>query len=307
MSDKQVINLSWLLSELADQPKQGITFGQEAWNRFRDNMIGSRREFPPPAYKSGNISYIDDGKNLHIIDFLMARAKHVVDSTLTDLHKFLQSSGASTLDKTITRHWDEFEESFGVRELGGIPRFPWFFTLREGLKADVDACLAEWNTLMSSKSASQDYSDKVKIVYEIWNAIQPRLPAPMDDSTYDTSAILLRELMADDDEDMATPELGRWELLKASWAYKQHHYRQRFVWQMAGRQLHHLKALAVAGSVLVAPHMYAALKTDNVYIKRLMARVTDGDHFAGASDGLREGHGGLGGLSSSASPGEEDE
>lgn len=336
VSDKQAINLSWLLSELADQPKQGITFGQADWNRFRDDMIGSRRELAPPAYKSGHVTYTyaaaDGGKSLHIIDFLMGQANRVVDGALKDLSDFLKASGASTLDRAVTRHWDRFEASFGARVDPGAggggarARFPWFPALRDGLRADVDACLGEWSALMGRKGAGQEYEDKVKIVYERWNAIRPRLPpAPADHGTHShhpSTIILLRELVADgggDDDDEEgeglgnthPPELGRWALLRASYAYKQHHHRQRFVWQMAGRQLQHLKARAASGSssVLVAPHMYAALRTDNVYIKRLMARVADGDQgvVGGAGDDDGEyGEGGRGGLGE-FSPGEEDE
>lgn len=302
VSDEHAIKLSWLLSDLADQPKQGITFGQEAWNRFRDDILGTRREFPPPAYKTGALSSAGRGRNLHIIDFLMGHAKHVVDSALTDLHAFLQSSGASTTDRAVISYWDRFEGSFGAMDSGDFaPRCAWFTALRDGLKADVEACLAKWRDLMSGSGAGvQDYSEKVKRVYETWRAIKPRLPTGGEDNS-----ALLAEVLGRQDDDLVAPDLTRWELLKASWAFK-HHHRRRFVWQMAGRQLQHIKALTVAGSVLVAPNIYAALRTDNAYVKRLMARISDGDCvLAGYHDG-GAGDNGMGQLPWSSSPAEED-
>lgn len=288
-------------------------------------MIGTRREFPPPAYKTGTLSSSAtvDGRDLHIIDFLMGHAKHVVDDALRDLHTFLQSSGASTTDEAIVCHWDRFEESVGgcsadltANATPRRQRAAWFSALRDGLKADVEACLAEWSGLMGGPGSAgvEDYREKVELTYETWRAIKPRLPSTTGGlgGKHDEDAAglsLLTDWLLGTTHGLVAPELGPWELLKASFAFRQHH-RRRFVWQMAGRQLQHIKALSVvagAPSVLVASNMYAALRTDNAYVKRLMARISDGDSsaFAGRDDGgPRDGE--LGVLPWSSSPADEE-
>lgn len=270
VSDQKAIKFSWLLSELADQPKQGILFGQEQWNRFRDDIVGTRRELSQPAYKTGKLPHGSQAKKLHVIDFLMCQAKQVVDSTLTNLHQFLRSTGASATDRDIVRYWDQFETKFGGSK--------WFRDLRDGLQHDVKVCLAEWNRLIGS--GVLDYRQKVEQAHAAWRGIKPRVPS--EDSHL---AALVREILH---EDRLVSDLGQWELLKASWAFK-HHHRRRFVWQMAGRQLQAIKALSVkcdshgnpllaAGAPIpVITNMYAALRPDNTYIKRLMALGNDGE------------------------------
>lgn len=200
----------------------------------------------------------------------MCEAKQVVEGALTDLHQFLKSSGASTRDQDVEVYWTDFERKFGDLSMYGRPRCKWLLALRDGLKADVDACLREWNGLMGP--GVQDYREKVGHAYASWRAIKPRLPGGRDS---DAMVNMIRGLLDDDARD-----LGLWELLKASWAFR-HHHQRRFVWQMAGRQLQAIKALSaqpngllVSGDgvpVPVVPNMYAALKPDSTYIKRLIA------------------------------------
>lgn len=280
VSDERVIKLSWLLSDLADQPKQGILFGREEWNRFQDEVVGSRRHLPAPAYKGSSV-ILGDGAN-HIIDYLTHASRMVVEGALTDLYKFMRTSGASSLDHDAVRHWDEFERTFGNPDSRGTPRAAWFVTLRDGLRSDVQACLDEWRRLMSS-SDDVGYPTKVRHIYGIWRSIKPRIASDKVNPWANFARHFLLQ------EGLVVPELSQWELLKASWTLKHHHKRGRFVWQMAGRQLQAVKALAVrsrmpglagpgdAVPIVVIPNMYAALKPDNTYIKRLMAREDDED------------------------------
>lgn len=234
------------------------------------------------------------------MDFLMGHANRVINDSLRDLHQFLQSSGAYTTDKAISGHWDNFETKFGSLDRISRPRCTWFLELRDGLKANVDACLAEWSCLMSGPAGVQDYAEKVALVYEKWQAIRPHLPARRQASEPRLPTELLEE-----QDDLVAPELRPWELLKASYAFK-HHHRRRFVWQMAGRQILHLKALSSA-SLLVVPSMYAALRTNNVYVKRLMAQTIDGTvGYAEFSDDETSGYG-FGELPWTSSPAEEEQ
>lgn len=207
----------------------------------------------------------------------MLKAKRVVDESLAELHRFLQATGAGTYDYDLVQYWDRFES--GCTGAGATTS--WFGTLREGLKMDVDALVAEWNRAMAvdGGSGKQNYRENVVRLFEVYRAIQPRLPEAMDDPTAVGVGLLQR--------DSVVPELSNWELLKASFVFKQHHHR-RLVWQLAGRQLQALKALAAARCsfssasppVLVTASMYAALKPDNTYIKRLRA-VDDEDEDEG--------------------------
>ncbi|KAF3760044.1 hypothetical protein M406DRAFT_270014, partial [Cryphonectria parasitica EP155] len=285
--DEVAIKISWLLSELADQPKQGILFGQNDWNRFRDDVVGTRRQYPAPAYKSALQLSSMSAEPRHIIDYLMYEAKKVVDIALTDLHKFLGSCGASTIDRDVNAYWNQFEIDFGGMRLRGKPRNTWFPALRDGLRSDVEACLAEWDRAM--RSGVKDYRDKVKHIHTKWKEIQPRFGVEQEGMSESAEAVE-KFLM---ESGWTVAELSRWELLKASFAFK-HYHRRRFVWQMAGRQLQAIKALSVRcdGAVssqqqqqqqenvpiLVTSNMYAALKPDNTYIKRLVA-MEGGDGF----------------------------
>lgn len=297
VSDKATIKLSWLLSELADQPKQGILFNQRDWFRFRDTVVGKKMMvLPIPAYKSGGISLRPDAK--HVIDYLMYTTKQVVDKSLTDLHRFTEASGASNSDQDVAGFWDHFETTFADRSMKGRPRCAWFVSLRDGLKSDVDACVAEWRDKM--RQGPEGYPDKVWYVYARWRTVQPRLPvdALSTNPMSDTARKFLLE------EDLVAPDLSKWELLKASFAFKYYH-RSRFVWQMAGRQIQAIKALAVrrfhgdasslTAPVVVVPNMYVALRPDNTYIKRLMAFEADDDVIE-FEDGVGDTSGGLGGL-----------
>ena len=284
VSDGRVVKLSWLLSDLADQPKQGILFGHEEWERLQKDVVGPRKQLPVPAYKANSATIRPGAK--HIIDFLTYTSRQVVERALTDLHKFMLASQASAWDQDVASYWNQFERTFGNPDSHGMPRTAWFLTLRDGLRSDVEACLDEWKRIISSSDES-NYPTKVGYIYGIWRGIKPRItpheaPGPL--------AKAARQFLLQDDS--VVPELSQWELLKASWAFKHHNSRARFVWQMAGRQLQAIKALAgrstttttpgliVPGDavpIMVAPSIYAALKPDNTYIKRLVARETDGD------------------------------
>ncbi|CAN8099924.1 unnamed protein product [Discula destructiva] len=284
VSSKTAIAVSWLLSELADQPKQGVLFAQDDWKRFRNTTVRNRRELSTPAYKTGGLRSRPE-ETQHVIDYLMCKAEQVVNGALTDLNQFLKSSGASTWDQDVTEHWNTFELAHGDISMNGRPRCKWFLALRDGLKADVDACLREWNGLM--EPGVMDYREKVGHAYVRWRAIKPHLP----ESRESNSAVSMVKTWLGADLPNAR-DLCPWELLKASWAFK-HYHQKRFVWQMAGRQLQAIKSLSARSSgaqcpigdgsaVPVVANMYAALKPDNTYIKRLVAlEADDDDDFVG--------------------------
>lgn len=274
-----------------------------------------------PAYRSGGGSGLQpDAK--HVIDYLMHAAKQLVDKALRDLHRVHEASGASHGDADVAAYWDRFARAFGdPSKTHGRPRCAWFVRLRDGLRADVDACAAEWRDAMLAMTMRPEetrYPDKVWHVYARWRAIRPQLP-PADALSTTTinsiSAETARKFLLEQDQDLAAPpppDLSKWELLKASFAFAHHGGQARFVWQMAGRQLQAIKALAVgtaAGAATTAPppvpvvaNMYVALRPDNGYIKRVMALEgdeDDEDDGGGGGVGLHDGQQGLQGLPSS--------
>lgn len=259
LSDERIIKLSWLLSELADQPKQGILFGRDEWKRFQDDVVGTWRYLSTPLHRAGNGSrHIGPGAK-HIIDFLSYTAKSVIDAVLEDLHRFMLQSNASTTDGDIRGYWDHFTKMCEQQQ----PE--WSAALHQNLKSDLAVCREEWSRLMTLN----DYRAAVGQVHKIWSGIKPRVPAHVAGGSSAAHFLL--------QDGLVHPEFSQWELVKASLAFKLYSGQGRFVWQMAGRQLQAIKALS-AGSrsvgsvpVVVVPNMYAALKPDNTYIKRLLA------------------------------------
>lgn len=259
LNDEPVIKLSWLLSELADQPKQGILFGRDEWIRFLDDVVGTRRHFPTPLYKDSKTSRSIGPGAKHIIDFLSYTAQRVTNSVLKDLHDFLMKSQASTTDMDIVGYWNHFAKVYQQQ------RPECFSALHQNLMSDLQQCRNEWNRLVTPSN----YRAAVGQVYKVWSDIKPRIPAHVAGGS-DAACFLLQD-------GLVHPELSQWELIKASLAFKLYSRRSRFVWRMAGRQLQAIKALSTSSRgpgavpVVVVPNMYAALKPDNTYIKRLMA------------------------------------
>lgn len=244
-----------------------------------------------PAYKKTPQPQLrPNAKN--IIDYLMFQAKTVVVASLAELQRFLDGSGASTLDEDVVSYWNRFEQTFGEIDGHGMPRCGWFLALCDGLQRDVEVCMSNWTSLMMREDPEMDYTAKVKLVYADWRQIQPRFPdhhlLNCEDNAYSAAAvsIISRFLTAQGGPNKLDDNYSQWELLKASWVFKHfHHKKRRFIWQMAGRQLQMLKALASSSSsssqdsapFMITANMYVALKPDNTYIKRLMVMLEDGD------------------------------
>jgi hypothetical protein len=123
------------------------------------------------------------------------------------------------------------------------------------------------------------FPQKVLQLYEQWRAIEPdlKLKNKVDSKTV---ALLQQPYLND-------PELSQWALLKASTTFKLYYAKSnKFVWQMAGRQLQFMKALMCSGGngvpVLAVPSMYAALKPDGRFIKQVVAMMDgEGSQYTG--------------------------
>lgn len=291
ISNRSVISLSWLLSELADQAKNGIIFDFRHWKDLRSRFIGQKLPLPELAYKSKKTPRWVEAN--HIIDHLrFVVAKGVIEDELISLKDFYKLEPANTYDADLTGYWKQFEVAVGRLDRNGIPQAAWFANLRRNLRDELTACSEEWRARMKPKS---NYRLNVLEVYDQWRKIEPSMltaSAENDDERRlieIVGAFLLQT-------DTHHSDLNHWQLLKASLSftlfYKSHN---SFVWQVAGRQLQFIKALKSSSSdgssssfggsgvpIPVMPSLYAALRPDNKYIKRIMAKGDNNGRRAAA-------------------------
>ncbi|RYP53783.1 hypothetical protein DL769_010456 [Monosporascus sp. CRB-8-3] len=288
IGENSVVALSWFLSELADQAKNGIIFGEQQWARLRNDFVGEKRRLPEPAYKSKVSTQWKEAE--HIIDHLrFVVAKGVIESELKSLNDFYETDPAYSFDADLTGYWDQFEKAVGQLDNRGVPRSGWLIALRRNLKSELEECFAMWRKQMAPKNAYRPES--VLEVYDHWRDIQPSL-----DTDGNNKEHCLTEVVAAFLQQPGThpPELSQWQLLKASLTFREFHTANvKFVWRIAGRQLQFIKALSTGchgggPPVPVIPHLYAALKPDNKYIKRVVARE-DGGVVSEAAEGPAEG------------------
>ncbi|KAI0161728.1 RNA dependent RNA polymerase-domain-containing protein [Hypoxylon sp. FL1284] len=263
ISNAPVVNLSWFLGELADQAKNGIIFGNAEWQRFRHDLIGEKLRLAKPAYKTDRTAAMTHAD--HIIDHLrFVVAKRIIESELRSLNDSYKAEPAYLFDADVTNHWNEFEKTVGNPDHKGEPKEGWVLSLRQDLKDQLTACCNEWQRRMTAK---RDYRSDVLDIYDRWWSIEPYV-----DPDVERDNVTLSQLQQ---SGTRPPELSNWRLLQASMTFKMFHKTNAgFVWQIAGRQIQYIKALkssADAGKVpaLVVPSIYAALRPDSKYIKRI--------------------------------------
>ena len=280
ISSEPVVTLSWFLGELADQTKNGIIFGEENWKFLRRDVVKHERQLPKPAYKGGEGTTTD-----HIIDYLMFDvAKGMIDNELTSLTAFYNTDPAYTFDIDLADYWNQFEESLGRPNRNGITQARWLVGLRDHLKGQLTSCCDIWSERMPSK---KDFRADVLDIHGRWRGIEPFLESDHlpDEEVRLVEAV--RNLLLQ--PGTHHPDLSQWQLLKASMTFKTFHSRHtKFAWQIAGRQLQFIKALrsgaGVGAPIFIVPRLYAALRPDNKYIKRIVARA-EGNGSGGCGDG----------------------
>ncbi|OTB00025.1 hypothetical protein M426DRAFT_268321 [Hypoxylon sp. CI-4A] len=267
ISDRPALALSSLLGDIADQAKQGIIFGQKDWDAFQRDMLSKGH------YKSSPKKQIQQPD--HILDFLRTRINAVICDELNAFNGFIREGPvkAYLYDADLAGYWDRFQTDFegGAENEGRHTR--WVSTLKSRLRADIWDCAEFWST--SGTKAS--YQDKVWPPYERWRSISPCIE---EGHQHDTIRSFLLQ------QGNFPPELSQWELLKASLAFTMSQRPKSdvplsFVWQIVGRQLQYIKAQSTGLDktaetrrgipILMASNMYAALKPDGRYIRRLMS------------------------------------
>lgn len=272
ISDKAAHSLSWLLSELADESKQGLELTDKNWSLYVKEIKGKR--YSPVFETSSNL--VSQRNSTYIIDYLKTASKTEVHNGLQAIYNSMDTarldgqSLATVYDADLANYWDAFET--WVKDSFGMPseEFAWLTEVRDCLRHDLQACADEWRTVMGSQKKGS-YQQNVQQVHMRWCAIQPISEAH--------GALTNRLIHLFGQSGIAPAELQQWELLKASMVVKLFAARMspRFVWQIAGRQLQFIKAMkSPQGTTpqLVNAHILAMLRPNIKSIRR--ARTKDG-------------------------------
>jgi hypothetical protein len=277
--DNASVVLSTLLSNLVDQPKQGIVFGMDGWDRLRRHLRVPLH-LEDPGYKFSN--WTARGEPSHIIDHLkFSVVKKTIDLELEAFYKELNPLGTTTqtYDEDLVKPFENFQE---IAKGSASCR-----NLLLGLEISLGEVFALWGEVMG-KDKDKDgnestFPQRVAPVYDKWRAIQPVFAGRQTRSQADSKVVslLLEQWLSNDkDGDNVSHELSRWSLLKASMTFKLYHAKRlRFVWQLAGRQLQFIKAMVSSSKsvgrvpTLVEPLMYAGLTVDKRFVTQYVAMM----------------------------------
>lgn len=279
--DHASVVLSTLLGHLVDQPKQGIVFGTEAWDRLRRHLKVPLH-LDDPAYKFDN--WTARGEPTHIIDHLkFAIVKKTIDHELTVFYQELNPLGVNTpsYDGDLVKPFEHFRR---IADGSASSR-----SLLLGLENSLGEVFALWGELMGKdKDRDKDgneskFSQRVMQVYDKWHAIQPVFAGRQTRAQAESKVVaLLVQNWASPDTigDNVAHELSHWSLLKASMTFKLYYAKKlRFVWQIAGRQLQFIKAIVTSAKTpgrvptLVDPLLYAGTTVDKTFVAQYVSMM----------------------------------
>ncbi|EGR45650.1 uncharacterized protein TRIREDRAFT_67742, partial [Trichoderma reesei QM6a] len=259
--DRAAIHLSQLLGYLVDQSKQGYVFTQDDWHRFRTVHLGMKKTLlnEPEYAKEKGTRLPDKGGRLHVLDYLRFDvAEKVIDAVLTSFHESIhgKDSEVQTYDSELTKLTNLYDEqattSSSCRQL------------LTHLRSSIAALSDEWRVSMRDGIENSKFANKAEAVYQKWLDIQP--PPEL---------LMSGEFPALVHDANKASALSNWQLLKASTTFKKyHHSAPKFVWNMAGKQLAYIKAMArndagETSKVLVIPEMWGVLRPDKKLITSL--------------------------------------
>ncbi|KAM0287733.1 hypothetical protein ACHAQH_000264 [Verticillium albo-atrum] len=269
------IALSTLVGHLVDQAKQGIVFGRDQWIRFSREQLRERsHHLPEPRYKSTEMGLNTNQKRSsaeHVLDYLkFSVALPLIEKELGNFDKMLGTE-AVTWDKDLAGPFDEFERIMQTSESSSMTTSDScvFREIKQYLTSQLEAVRQQWRDTVT---AEYKFTETAQKVYERWQAIEVP-PKALGNKEID---LYLRK-------GSSSLLFNNWALLKASTTFKTYHQSaERFVWNIAGRQLAWIKALSgtkgQSGPIAVAPYMYAILRPDPGLVKGIMAKKgsTDG-------------------------------
>jgi hypothetical protein len=259
IEDPSVINMSWLLSALVDQPKSGFTFNKKILQRFQKEYCENQVDLKQPAYKKGTIGRISEP--CHIFDFLKYKMQEIIHQGLSDLCQYRSSQNGDggtldvpTFDKDLASYWNEFEaEAMNlIHQQDSVSN--WLSDMRSNLKRDIDTCYSYWVEVMSGPNGKANYLAKVASVHERWVSISPQIAK--------RSAVAEAVIWTLTRPSTHSAQLGTWQLLKASLSFKLYHNTRKFLWCIAGRQLQFIKSSKARVPIPVTPRTYKVLRPD---------------------------------------------
>ncbi|ROV99144.1 hypothetical protein VMCG_06683 [Cytospora schulzeri] len=272
--------LSTLLSNLVDQAKQGIEFTDEDFKALKKDLAKDykvRQEYDRiPAYKSEYWGSNEPPK--HIIDYLkFGIAQPIIAKELNSLNTALNEGRPEFYDQDLVAYYKKYDQlARDPSELG-----KWMKDLHSYLDQEIEKTSEAWDRSTAS------WPEKVRSIYELWQAIQPdKVPSLSGQQPTANYATAIQTLLLGG-------ELSHWELWKASFAFYKFK-RKRFPWQMAGRQLCHIKAMAVCAKTpgaahapaTVVPQIHASLRPDPKFVKLIVAMMEgQGSQFMDQRDG----------------------
>ncbi|KAB5517511.1 RNA dependent RNA polymerase-domain-containing protein [Coniochaeta sp. 2T2.1] len=291
--DQASLVLSTLLSNLVDQPKQGIIFGTDAWDRLRRHLK-MPSHLDDPAYKFDLWTGRDEPS--HVIDHLkFTVVKKTIDAELTAFYEELNPQGTitKTYDEDLVKPFEHFQslarDSTSCRNL------------LSGLENSLGEVFALWTTVMGRGDKDKDEStfpQRVTEVYDKWRSVQPVFGGRQTRRTPDSKVVslLLEPYLSAGDRE-TSHELSRWSLLKASMMFKLYHAKKmRFVWQICGRQLQFIKGMVGSAKgkgrvpTLVEGLMYAGLTVDKRFVTQYVAMMEgEGTEYMGEGDEEEDG------------------
>ncbi|CAG8979219.1 hypothetical protein HYALB_00013146 [Hymenoscyphus albidus] len=257
VNTEEAIHVSYLLGDLVDQGKQGYSFGENEWKRLKTKLLdGKGIRMLEVEYKKEEPHLKPTAK--HILDYLKWVAHDMVDTSLVEFERDLQLKDIATLDKDLVWHSEwAGEASMRYKEWRTI-----LMHLNEDLKPIKESWVITWGKFQDKEDPDSEARSAInREHFEKYTAIVPH------DETPFTNSIQFSYGSAD---------LSFWALLKASvlFASFPEKHPRNFAWQMAGKQLRHIKALQNSDGAphSVVPLMYSIYKRNNGMIKKLQTQ-----------------------------------
>lgn len=265
IANDKTISLSYLLSDLVDQAKQGTIFAEEDWHRFREDVLNEPKTLSQPNYqrdasKSDNPVLWERGET-HILDDLRDACNEVAKAARDAIQRALPSE--HTYDSDLSARYNYFDSRPKPKCKSEVSWSEILLNIGKG----NDEVRAMWALHMNYKSNTSS-NDMKRIIHQRWLDIKP---LEKFRSHPEVSALLQPWV-----KDQA---MNGWSLLKASALYRSHHHNTNFVWAIAGRQLAALKQQQQTGvSFTVSPEIYPFLKPDKKRISQLYNDYGDDDN-----------------------------
>ncbi|KAE9365653.1 hypothetical protein N431DRAFT_563500 [Stipitochalara longipes BDJ] len=253
VNQPEAIWLSNLLSSLVDQAKQGLTFTEEDWKRFKNDRVKILTK--PVAYKQREL----DWNSSHILDRLKCLTSTTVNECLTELHESIKDP--PFWDEHLAKQYNWAKEMAATND-------EWK-TLIKHLEAELVPLKLRWARYWAKHKPKEwwgeptgDFYAILDECYESFQQIRPHVDNPF-------TQVLLPKY--------GDPGQSEWALLKASALFcmypKDSTEVPLFPWLMGGIQLARLKGKygGFSRTHPVVASMYAASKPDGPYISRSMS------------------------------------